>query len=145
MTLRSRIPASARLRVRGIGRRRQRQDVDLAAELLQPFLRRDPEPLLLVDDDQPEIAEPDVLAEEPVGADDDVDGAIGETRDRRRLRRRRHEPRQQPDLQREGREPLRERREVLGGEDRGRNEDRHLPAVLGRLERCRGARPRSCP
>ncbi len=47
----------------------------------------------------------------------------------------RHEPRQQPDLEREGREPLRERRVVLRGEDRGRDEDRDLHAVLGRLER----------
>ncbi len=33
-------------------RRGEGQDVDLAPELLQPLLRRDPEPLLLVDDDE---------------------------------------------------------------------------------------------
>ena len=48
----SRTPASARLSVRGIGVARERQDVDLALELLEPLLRRDPEALLLVDDDE---------------------------------------------------------------------------------------------
>ena len=43
-------------------RRRQRQHVDLAAELLEPLLGGDPEALLLVDDDQAEVLELDVLA-----------------------------------------------------------------------------------
>ena len=34
--------------------------------------------LLLVDDDQPEILELDALAEQRVGADDDVDRALGQ-------------------------------------------------------------------
>ena len=42
-------------------RRRQRQHVDLAPELLQPLLGRDAEALLLVDDHQAEVAELDVL------------------------------------------------------------------------------------
>ena len=46
-----------------------------------------------------------------------------------------HEPRQQPDLDRKGREPLRERGVVLRGEDGRRDEDRDLLAVLDRLER----------
>ena len=91
------------------GRRRQGQHVHLAPELLEPFLGGHPEALLLVDDDEPQVAEPDVLAEQPVGADHDVDGAVGESGDRRRLGRLRHEPRQQPDLERERGEPLRER------------------------------------
>ena len=135
MTLRSRIAGQRQVQRPRDRRRGQGQHVDLAAELLEPLLGRHPEPLLLVDDDQPEVPEPDVLAQQPVRADDDVDGAVGEARERRRLRRRRHEPRQQPDLDREGREPLAERRVVLGGEDRGRDEDRDLLAVLGRLER----------
>ena len=56
-------------------RRRQRQDVDLAAQLLEALLVRDAEALLLVDDDQAEVLERDVLLEEPVRADDDVDRA----------------------------------------------------------------------
>ena len=45
------------------------------------------------------------------------------------------EARQQADLERERREPLRERRLVLRGEDGRRHEDGDLLAVLGRLER----------
>ena len=58
-------------------RRRQRHDVDLAAHPLEALLGRDTEALLLVDDDQAEVAEPDVLAEQPVRPDDDVDRAVG--------------------------------------------------------------------
>jgi hypothetical protein len=89
----------------------------------------------LVDDDEPQVAEPDVLAEEPVRADHDVDRAVGQAGDGRDLGGRRHEPRQQPDLERERGEALRERRLVLRGQDGRRDEDRDLLAVLGRLER----------
>ena len=61
-------------------RGRQRQDVDLAAELLEPLLGGHPEPLLLVDHDEAEVLEPDVLAEQPVRADDDVDRPVGQAR-----------------------------------------------------------------
>ena len=117
-------------------RRRQRQDVHLAAELLEPLLGRDPEPLLLVDDDQargPGTATS--LRQQPVRPDDEVDGPVGQPLERRRLLLRRDEPRQQPDLERERREALAERRVVLGREHRRRDEDRDLLAVLGRLER----------
>ena len=116
-------------------RRGQREDVDLAAELLELLLRRDAEALLLVDDDEPEVLERDVLREEPVGADDEVDRAVGEAVDGPLLLRGADEPREEPDLDREGRESLRERLMVLGGEDRRRDEDRDLAAVLDRLER----------
>ena len=48
------------------------------AQLLEPFLMRDAEMLLLVDDDQPEILELDVFAEKRMGADDDIDTAFGD-------------------------------------------------------------------
>ena len=80
MTDMSRTPASARFSVRGIGVRRQRQDVDLGAELLEPLLVRDAEALLLVDDDQAEVAELDVLRQQPVRADDEVDRAVARAR-----------------------------------------------------------------
>ncbi len=67
-------------------------------------------------------------------ADDDVDGAILEAVQGRRLLLRRDEPREQADLDRERRESLTERRVVLRREDRGRDEDRDLLAVLRRLE-----------
>ena len=45
----------------------------ILAQLLQPLLVLDAEMLLLVDDEQAEIGELDVLAEQRMGADDDVD------------------------------------------------------------------------
>ena len=59
-------------------RRGQRQHVHLGAQLLQLLLVRDAEMLLLVDDDQAEVLELDRLAEQRMGADDDVDLAVGE-------------------------------------------------------------------
>ena len=58
-------------------RGREGQDVDGRAQGLEPFLVLDAEPLLLVDDDQPQVLERDVFLEDPVGADQDVDAAGG--------------------------------------------------------------------
>ncbi len=54
------------------GRRREGEDVDLAAELLEGLLLAHAEALLLVDDEQPQVGEDDILREEAVGADEDV-------------------------------------------------------------------------
>ncbi len=54
---------------------RERQDVDLRAQLLQSFLVFDAEPLFLIDDHQPEIAEDHVFLEEPMRPDDHIDGS----------------------------------------------------------------------
>ncbi|MDZ7732045.1 MAG: hypothetical protein U5R31_02115 [Acidimicrobiia bacterium] len=62
----------------GCGRERQR--VDVGAELFDGLLVGHPEALLLVDDEQPELVEPDVIREQAVGADDDVDLAGTRTR-----------------------------------------------------------------
>ena len=43
----------------------------------------DAEALLLVDDDQAEVLEPDLLAQQAVGADDQVDGAVGQAGEHR--------------------------------------------------------------
>ncbi len=59
-------------------RRGQRQHVHLGAQLLELLLVGDAEMLLLVDDQQAEVLELDGLAEQRVGADDDVDAALGE-------------------------------------------------------------------
>ena len=74
----SRMPTSDMFSVRGIGVARHRQHVDLLAHLLDALLVRDAEALLLVDDQQPEIAELHVLRQQAVRADDDVDLAGGE-------------------------------------------------------------------
>ncbi len=70
-----------------------------------------------------------------MSADHDVHGPIGEALDRGRLLLRRNEPREEADLQREGGEALAERLVMLRGEDRRRDEDCDLLAVLRGLER----------
>jgi hypothetical protein len=72
-------------------RRAHRDDVDLELELAQQLLLLDPEALLLVDDDQPDVLAAQVAAEDPVGADEDVDLAGVERRDRPRAALRRAE------------------------------------------------------
>ena len=67
------------------GRGREREHVDLVAELLQALLRGDAEALLLVHDHQPQVAEQDVLREQPVRPDHEVHGPVGEAGERRRL------------------------------------------------------------
>ena len=64
-----------RARNRGRG---QGQHMHFGAQLLQPLFVRDAEMLLLVDDDQAEVVELDRLAQQRMGADDDVDRALGE-------------------------------------------------------------------
>ena len=51
----------------------------LGAQRLEPLLVADAEMLLLVDHQEAEIAELDGLAEQRMGADDDVDGAVGKS------------------------------------------------------------------
>ncbi len=127
-------PGQGQVERPGDRRGRQGEDVHLVAEPLQALLGGHPEALLLVDDDEPQVPEPDVLREQPVGPDDEVDRAAGQPLDRRLLLAGRDEPRQHPDAEREGREALPEGLVVLGGEDRGRHEDGDLAPVLDRLE-----------
>ena len=58
--------------------RGQGEDVDVGLQRLQLFFVGDAEMLLLVDDQQSEVGELDALGEQGVGADDDVDAAVGE-------------------------------------------------------------------
>src|SRR4051794_24826788 len=112
-----------------------RDDVDLELELAQELLLLDPEALLLVDDDQPDVLAAQVAAEDAVGADEDVDAAVVELRDRLALLLGRAEAADVLDHERVVLQALRERAEVLLGEDRRRREDEHLLAVVGGLER----------
>ena len=97
----SRMPASDMFSVRGIGVARHRQHVDAFSQLLDALLVRDAETLLLVDDEQAEIAEVHVLREQPVRADDDLDLARGEIVERRLLLRLRAEAADHVDAHRE--------------------------------------------
>ena len=117
-------------------RRRQRQHVDLGAQLLEALLVRDAEALLLVDDHQAEILEAHVAST-----------GCGACRRRRRacpaasaatvfccsaLLRKRDSA---ATLHREVVEALGEGHEVLLGQHRRRREDRHLLAAQHRQQR----------
>ena len=117
-------------------RRGQRQHVDAQPQLAQRLLLLDAEALLLVDDHEAEVLRLHVAREQPVGADQDVDLALGEVaRPTARCSLAERKPRQQLDPERVVAQPLGEGAEVLLGEDRGRRQDQRLPAVAGGLER----------
>ena len=73
--------------------------------------------------------------QQPVGADDDVGGAVGDLLERLLGLLRRLEPGQLPDLDRELAHPLGEGVVVLLRQQRGRHQHGDLLAVLHRLER----------
>ena len=127
-------PDSASCRVRGIGVAVSVSTCTFALQLLQPLLVLDAEMLLLVDDQEPEVAEFHVLGEQRMRADDDVDAAVGQPRPDPLHVLARHEPRRLLDLDRETLEARLERREMLAGEQRGRHDDRHLLAAHRREE-----------
>ena len=62
----------------GNGRRGEREDIHLCPELLEALLVADPEPLLLIDDDQPQVPELHVLLQQAVRADHHVQCAGGQ-------------------------------------------------------------------
>ena len=70
-----------------------------------------------------------------MGADEDVDGAVLDAVDDPLLLALGDEAGEHLDRDREGGQAALEGAEVLLGEDRGRDQDRHLAAVLHRLER----------
>ena len=78
MIERSRTPESASCKVRGIGVAVSVRTCTSARSCLSFSLCVDAEMLLLVDDEQAEVPEPDGLAEQRMGADDDVDAAVGD-------------------------------------------------------------------
>ncbi len=71
-------PHEGELQGAGYGSGRHRQGVHRDFELLQFLLDGHAEFLLLVNHQQAEVFEPDILAYKPVGADQDVDFAVGE-------------------------------------------------------------------
>jgi hypothetical protein len=103
----------------------------LGAELLELLLMGDAEMLLLVDDNQAEVPELHGLAEERMGADDNVDIAVGEALLHRRQFLGRNEARGLRDLDRIAAQPLGKRLEMLAGEQSRRHHDRDLLAVHG--------------
>ncbi len=67
---------SENCRVRGIGVAVSVSVSTLTLIMLQLFLCPDPEFLLLIDDQQAKVLEFDILADQPVGADKDVEFAF---------------------------------------------------------------------
>jgi hypothetical protein len=90
------------------------------------------EALLLVDDQQAQVAEADVARQHAVRADDDVDLAVRQRRHRLLLLGLGAEARQHGDAHRKVREAIRKRDEVLLGEHRRRRQHRHLLAAQHR-------------
>jgi hypothetical protein len=89
--------------------------------------------LLLVDDQQPEVAELRI-AEQRMGADDDVDGARLDPLAHRIDLLARHQPRDLRDVHRIAVEAFAERGVVLARQQRGGHDDRHLLARHDRDE-----------
>ena len=58
--------------------RSQRQHMHIGLQLLQLLFLRNAEMLFLVDDQQPQMGEPDVLGEQGVRADHDIEPSVGE-------------------------------------------------------------------
>ena len=115
--------------------RAHREDVDVRLHLLERVLVLDAEALLLVDDHQAQVLEEHLIGEDAVGADHHVDRPLQQALQSEARLLVGLEARQRPHLDREAREALGERLEVLLHEQRRRHEHRHLLAVLDRLER----------
>ena len=129
MIERSRTPVSASCSVRGIGVALERQHMHLRPQLLQPLLVADAKMLLLVDDQKAQIPELDRLAEQRVGADHDVDVAVGKPLLDLRQLLRRDQARGLRDIDREAAKTLGKGLAVLPRQQRGRHHHRDLLAV----------------
>ena len=63
------------------GSGRQCQHIDPGRRLLELFLMRHAEALLLIDDEEPKLFELDILLQQPMGADGDIDRAVADALD----------------------------------------------------------------
>ncbi len=113
---------------------RQRQHVGLGAQLLETLLVPDAETMFLIDDDESQIAENDIGAEQPVRADDDVDLLLGQLGQYGALLLRGLETAEGDDVDGKVGKALAEGAAMLLGENGRRHEDGHLTTRLHRLE-----------
>ena len=113
----------------------QRHHVDFGPHLFQALLVRHSEPMLLVDDHQPQVFKPHVLLQDAVGADHDVHHAGLRGLHHLFLLFMRSEPAQDRDLDRIGSQPFRECGVMLLRQHRGRYQHRHLHSLIDRFER----------
>ncbi len=109
------IPDPQHRHVEGPGNRGggEREHVDFGAELFQPLLGAHPKALLFVHDEEPQVAEPDVRLQEPVGADDHIDGPVPQPAQDLLLFPPRAEPGEHLHHDRKGSKAIRERLKVL--------------------------------
>ncbi len=112
----------------------QGQHVHLGAQGFHPLLVLDPEAVLLVDDGQAQILETHVVLQQLVGADQNIDLALGQGLQGFRLLLGRAEAGQQFDPHRPVGEAVEKVLIVLLGQQRGRRQHRHLSPVLHRHE-----------
>ncbi len=77
----------------------------------------------------------DIALHQAMGADDDIDAAVGQTLQHLALLGLAAQAGEHFDAHRERRQPLAEGREVLQGQHGGRHQHRHLTPVVDRLER----------
>ena len=122
-------PGHRQLQRTGNGRGGKRQHMHFRAQLLQSLLVPDAEMLLLVDDDEAQILEAHSLAQDRVGADDDVDPAFGKTLLHLAALGRADHARKLANVDRQAREALAEVLRMLASQQRGRRDDRGLFAV----------------
>ena len=139
MRLRLRTPETASCSVRGIGVALSGEHVHAGLELLQAFLLRHAEALLLVDHQQAEIGEAHRLAEQRVRADDDVDRSVGQPRPGCRRLLRGDEARELCHAHRQAAEAFAERGMMLAAQQRRRHHDGGLLARDRRTKAARSA------
>ncbi len=111
------------------------EDIHLGAQLFELLFVAHAKALLFVDDQQPQILEGDVLAQQTVGADDQVHLAAEQALDHLLLLVGGAETAEHFDPNGEGGQTTAEGAMVLGGQDRGGDQHRHLFAVHDGLER----------
>ena len=109
-------------------RGREREDVDLGAQLPERLLLANAEAVFLVDDDEAEALEGHLVSEKLVRADHDVDRAVGDAFERLRRLFARPEAGELGDAHGPGRESVAEGLGMLLGEQGRRAEHGHLPA-----------------
>src|SRR5919199_5996138 len=110
------------------------EHIDVGPEPLELLLMGDTEALLLVHDREAQPPEADILLQQPVGADHDIDLAGRELFKYRALLLATAEPGEHFDFDREGREAVPEGVEVLEAQNRGRDQNGNLEAIVDGLE-----------
>ena len=125
---RAQIPQSGHRHVKGSGNRRggHSQHVDCGPDRFQLFLVLHAETLFLVNDDESEIMELHIRADQRMGSDDNVNGAFRETRQQTAPLFSHFQAGERLNDNRIFRKPFRETQIMLLGKNRCRHKDRNL-------------------